>query len=395
MTLLLASVNGPDEAEVAVAQGADIIDLKDTSKGAFGAVTSDIVRATVTAVAGRRPVSAVTGELAMEPEMLVAAASAMAEAGANYVKVALFPGPKREACIRALSPLARRVKIVGVMFADDGWDQALIPPMAESGFAGGMLDTARKGSGSLLAHIDIPVLGNIVDALRANGLLAGLAGSLESPDIPRLLLLSPDILGFRGALCAGQNRNARIDAEAVGVIRALIPADLRGFAQDGARPAKVDYRLLAARGYAHDHRKDEVTDLIFVHDLVLPVRIGTYARERYKPQNVRFNVDVKVLRAGHAPEDMRDVFSYDIITDSIRMIVAQEHIGLVEMLAERIAAVVLTHPRVTSAKVRVEKLDVGPGAVGVEIIREHSADTAQVHHLFAYGNSESDPKVGG
>jgi dihydroneopterin aldolase len=394
MTLLLASVNGPAEAEIAVAQGVDIVDLKDTSKGAFGAVTPDVVRATVTAVAGRRPVSAVTGELAMEPALLVAAAGAMADAGAGYVKVALFPGPHRADCIRALSALARRVKIVGVMFADDGWDQALIPLMAENGFAGGMLDTAHKGGGDLLAHIDIPTLGNVVDAFRAKGLLAGLAGSLEAPDIPRLLLLSPDILGFRGALCIGQDRTARIDAAAVDVIRALIPADQRGFAQNGVQPTKVDYRLLAARGYSLDHRRDETTDLIFVHDFVLPVRIGTYARERDKPQNVRFNVEVKVLRAGHAPEDMRDVFSYDIITDSIRMIIAQEHIGLVEMLAERIAAVVLTYPRVTSAKVRVEKLDVGPGAVGVEIMRERPAETAQVHHLFAYG-SEGDPKARG
>jgi dihydroneopterin aldolase len=226
-------------------------------------------------------------------------------------------------------------------------------------------------------------------------LLAGLAGSLEAPDIPRLLLLSPDILGFRGALCSGQDRTARIDAAATDVIRALIPADQRGFAQQGVGPEKVDYRLLAARGYSVDHRKDEIADLIFVHDFVLPVRIGTYARERDRPQNVRFNVEVKVPRGGHAPEDMRDVFSYDIITDSIRMIVAQEHIGLVEMLAERIAAVVLIHPRVASAKVRVEKLDVGPGAVGVEIVRDRPAETAQVHHLFAYGNAESDPKVGG
>ncbi len=395
MTLLLASVRGPGEAEIAVARGADIIDLKDTSKGAFGAVTPDVVRTTLKTVGGRRPVSAVTGELAMEPQTLVAAAAAMADAGADYVKVALFPGPGRADCIRALSALARRSKIVGVMFADDGWDQALIPLMAESGFAGGMLDTAHKGGGNLLAHIDITTLSNLVDAFRAKGLLAGLAGSLEAPDIPRLLLLAPDILGFRSALCSGQDRTARIDAAAIDVIRALIPADLRGGTQQAARPAKVDYRLLAARGYSVDHRKDETADLIFVRDFVLPVRIGTYAREREKPQNVRFNVEVKVLRGGHAPEDMRDVFSYDIITDSIRMIVAQEHIGLVEMLAERIAAVVLTQPRVASAKVCVEKLDVGPGAVGVEIVRERPADTAQVHHLFGYGNAESDTKVGG
>src|SRR4051812_31977513 len=121
MTLLLASVNGPAEAEIAVAQGADIVDLKDTSKGAFGAVAPDVVRATAKAVAGRRPVSAVTGELAMEPAMLVAAAGAMADAGADFVKVALYPGADRPDCVRALSTLARRIKIVGVMFADDGW----------------------------------------------------------------------------------------------------------------------------------------------------------------------------------------------------------------------------------------------------------------------------------
>ena len=130
-----------------------------------------------------------------------------------------------------------------------------------------------------------------------------------------------------------------------------------------------------------------------MHDFVLPVRIGTYARERDKPQNVRFNVDVKVQRASHAPEDMRDVFSYDVITDGIRMIVAQEHIALVEMLAERIAALVLTHPRVASATVRVEKLDVGPGAVGVEIVRERRPATAKVHHLFPVAAAESDPKA--
>ena len=72
------------------------------------------------------------------------------------------------------------------------------------------------------------------------------------------------------------------------------------------------------------------------------------------------------------------------------MIVAQEHIALVEMLAERVAALVLTHPRVVSVTVRVEKLDVGPGAVGVEIVRERPAEAAKVHHLFPVAAAESD-----
>ena len=51
MTLMLASVSGPQDAEIAIAHGADIIDLRDPD-GAFAPVPPDIVRATVAAVNG-------------------------------------------------------------------------------------------------------------------------------------------------------------------------------------------------------------------------------------------------------------------------------------------------------------------------------------------------------
>jgi dihydroneopterin aldolase len=313
----------------------------------------------------------------------------MAETGVDYVKVGLFPGPRREDCIRALSALAQRTKIVGVMFADREPDGALAPVMANSGFAGAMLDTADKRNGRLLDYIDITGLGEFTDTLRTHRLMAGLAGSLEPPDVPRLLLLAPDFLGFRGALCAGRDRNAGLNAEATAMIRALIPADKRTAGAGHPNSAKVDYRLLSARGYGPD-KDGTATDRVFVRDLILPVRIGAYAREREKPQSVRFNVDAKVLRTGHAVEDMRDVFSYDLVTDGIRMIIAQEHIPFVETLAERIAGLVLAHRRVTGVTVKVEKLDVGPGAVGVEITRERPAEVAKVHHLFPPRVSEPD-----
>lgn len=111
------------------------------------------------------------------------------------------------------------------------------------------------------------------------------------------------------------------------------------------------------------------TDRIFVHDFVLPVRIGAFDREHDKPQQVRFNVDARIARPARTPERLPEVFSYDLITDGIRAIVAQGHIHLVETLAERIAASVLAHPQILSVTVRVEKLEVGPGSVGVEITR--------------------------
>jgi dihydroneopterin aldolase len=383
MTLLLASVTGPDEAALLLAHGADIIDLKDPSNGALGALAPDVVRATVAAIHGRRPVSAVTGNLPMEPEVIVAAVETMARTGVDYVKVGLFPGPERQACVRALASPARTTKIIGVMFADCGADNDLVKVMAGCGFAGAMLDTSDKRAGGLLDCMDVASLREFVGACRGYGMMTGLAGSLEAPDVPRLLLLAPDYLGFRGALCVGRDRSARIDPASVGVIRELIPFDPHSAASRDATVAKVDYRLLAARGYSVDAvGADAATDRIFVRDFVVPARIGAYAREHGKPQNVRFNVGVKVRRSGHSVEDMRDVFSYDVITDGIRIIVAQEHIAFLETLAERVADLVLRHPRVVSVTIRVEKLDVGPGGVGVEIVRERTADAADVHQLY-------------
>jgi (5-formylfuran-3-yl)methyl phosphate synthase len=378
MTLLLASVTGPAEAELALAHDADIIDLKDPARGALGALAPATVRAAVIRIAGRRPTSAVCGDLPMDPDAVRAAADDMAATGADYVKVGLFADARRPDCIRALAPLAPRTRLIGVLFADAGMDLNLLPQLAASGFAGVMLDTARKGAGRLLDHADLATLEEFVRAGHAHGLLTGLAGSLEAPDVPRLLLLEPDYLGFRGALCAAHDRTAGLDASAIDVIRALIPKDARAKRPE---PVSVAPKLHPMRVSANRRKEDE-TDRVFVHDLVLPVHIGVYARERLAAQDVCFNVDVEIARAGRSAQDMRDVMSYDIIIDGIRLIVASGHIPLVETLAERVADFLLAHARVQHVTVKIEKLAAGPGRVGVEIKRRRPADIAKVYQLY-------------
>jgi dihydroneopterin aldolase len=383
MTLLLASVTGPAEAEIALAHGADIIDLKDPAKGALGALEAAAVQATVGAIAGRRPVSAVTGDLPMQPHIIYGAVEGMAAAGVDYVKVGLFAESGREDCIRALEPLAQQIKIVAVMFADAGADAGLLPLIAQCGFAGAMLDTARKGQGRLLDHADVASLGMFVRACRDHGLLSGLAGSLEAPDVPRLLLLVPDYLGFRGALCAAHDRKAGIDPAAVNLIRALMPHDPRSPRVEPVAHGKADLRLLAAHGYFGDAPNEGGnTDRVFVHDLVLPVRIGAYVHEHAAPQNVRFNVEAEIARANQPAQDMRDVLSYDIMTDGIRLIATDGHTALVETLAERIAAFVLGFPRVQQVTVKIEKLDIAPGRVGVQITRQRPPEIAKIYQLY-------------
>jgi FolB domain-containing protein len=371
MTLFLASVTGADEAETALAHGADIIDLKDAAKGGLAPLRDHVVRAAVAIVAGRRPMSAVAGESGIDPDALASSVEEMARTGADYVKIGVYPGLQQMACVHALADVARQTKLVAVLFADQQPDFTLLPLLAECGFTGAMLDTARKGAGRLLDHADVAVLHEFVELCRRHDLLCGLAGSLEAPDVPRLLLLAPDILGFRGALCAGHDRGGRLDPHAVNLIRELIP-------HEDQHPADNAVPALHPLAFA----RDGATDRIFVRDFVIPVSIGAYAHERGKPQNVRFNVEVTAARPTRPAADMRHVLSYDLIMDAIRLVVAREHIALVEALAERIAEVLLAHPRVVSVTVRVEKLELGPGSVGVEITRQRQSEVADVYQLY-------------
>ena len=391
MTLFLASVTSETEAEIAIASGADIIDFKDPAKGALGALEPERLRSAVASVSGRRPTSAVTGDLPMDPQTLPLAVENIAAIGVDYVKIGLFDDPRRAACIGALSPLGERFKLIGVVFADETVDLSLVERLAAARFHGAMIDTARKGAGRLLNRRDLVWLSAFVERCRRNGILAGLAGSLEPPDVPRLLPLRPDILGFRGALCAKGERTAELDPKAISLVRDLIPSDRRaqaaGNGQDGDR---VDYRLLVGRGYAVEPRDGASrADRIFVRDFVVPMHIGAYRAEHESTQRVRFNVEAFVQRGTHAPADLRDVLSYDVITDAIRSIVAEGHVELVEVLAERVAGAVLGQPRVAKVVVRVEKLDIGPAAVGVEITREKTTEAAILRHPAPAASSDS------
>jgi FolB domain-containing protein len=351
MTRMLAFVSTLAEAETVLAGGADIIAMKSD-------VVPGVVGATVAAIGGRRPVSAVSA-LPRQGDLAAAALSEMAATGVDYISVDIFPGADA-AWVAQLAGCGLRAKLIAVFTADELPDGSVLSWFGRSGFAGAMIDTEASTPRRLLDHLDIHALLGFLQGCRDSGLLAGLAGSLEMPDIPRLLVLEPDLLGFGDTL---RDATGQLDLASVRTVRGLIPQE-----HPIAGIREVDYRLLGNRGAAVTGESAPV-DLVFVEDLVLPVFIGAYARERETPQNVRFAVTASVLRTGRLAEDMRDVFSYDLITDGIRLLVGSGHVALVETLAERIASMVLGHPRVTKVVVRVQKLETGSGTVGVEIER--------------------------
>ena len=107
---------------------------------------------------------------------------------------------------------------------------------------------------------------------------------------------------------------------------------------------------------------------IFVTGLKVEAQIGVYAHEKGRAQPLVVDVELDVPAAG--VEKLSDTVNYEMVGEAARAIVAEGHIGLVEAFAERLARACLTDPRVTRARVRVEKpLALAPhaAAAGVEI----------------------------
>ena len=223
MTAFLASVTDLQEARMAFNGGANIIDLKDPSRGALGAVCNDIQQAVTRFIDRRRPVSATVGDLPMSAEVIADAIRTTSANGVDFVKVGLFgPDPHADILNTLAAASQTGIRVIAVLFIDQYSPLHLLEPLRAAGCSGVMLDTADKTSGGLLHHLDRETLTAFVHQGKKLGLLTGLAGSLQVTDIPLLSALTPDYLGFRTALCQGGIRTSRLSATAIERVRAQL-----------------------------------------------------------------------------------------------------------------------------------------------------------------------------
>lgn len=207
-----------------------------------------------------------------------------------------------------------------------------------------------EGARDALDGAGIARLAKFAEACRANNILFGLSGGLEAPDVARLLLLAPDVLGFDDSLRADHHPSGQLDNAALHALAALISGPHHPQLPSGSAI-------------------QEVVDRIFVRDFIVLLSIGAYRAEHGDRQRVRFDVEAEIRRMPVAPHDMRDVFSYDIIIETIRVLAQRPHVAFVETLAEEVAQALLAHPAVVSTTISVAKLDVVDGTVGIEIHR--------------------------
>ncbi|MGW5068686.1 (5-formylfuran-3-yl)methyl phosphate synthase, partial [Streptomyces cyaneofuscatus] len=175
------------------------------------------------------PVSAATVSACMP----TVAALGAAVSGATYIKVGLYGCTTPEQAIEVMSGVVRAVKeyrpdafVVASGYAD-AHRIGCVSPLAlpdiarRSGSDAAMLDTAIKDGTRLFDHVSPAACAEFVRLAHEAGLLAALAGSVKAEDLATLTRIGTDIVGVRGAVCEGGDRNAgRIQPRLVAAFRA-------------------------------------------------------------------------------------------------------------------------------------------------------------------------------
>ena len=223
---LLVSVRSPEEAEEAIAGGADLIDVKEPDRGSLGRADDSAVRAIREQVVGRRPVSAAMGELvdfAGSPPV-----------GCAFLKWGLAGiGSDWRDRLDAAHAQCGDADPVTVGYAD--WQCAGAPDIDEviahaCARRGSILliDTHCKDANfqgrrpTLLDWLPLPWLTAILDRCRRSEVRVALAGCLGYAEIEAVRLLRPDWIAVRGLACAGESRTRIVSRERVRNIRAAI-----------------------------------------------------------------------------------------------------------------------------------------------------------------------------
>ena len=229
---LLVSVVDADEARVAAAAGADVVDVKNPAEGSLGAPSPAVIAAVRAAVPTELPVSAAIGDMPNLPGTAALAALGAACSGAAFVKAGLW-GVSTEAdavaLLRAIKDAVPEATVVAAAYADARrvahapLAPELLPRVARAAGAGVcLLDTAIKDGRGLLDWLEPDALTALVAGAHDAGLQVALAGALRADDLPIVFATGADIAGVRSAACGDDRRSGPLDAARVRALRAAI-----------------------------------------------------------------------------------------------------------------------------------------------------------------------------
>jgi uncharacterized protein (UPF0264 family) len=214
MTQLLVSVRDAAEAREAVMGGADVVDVKEPSRGSLGAADPEVWQDIFRQVPENCPTSVALGEL------LERSCSERVRQlpSVQYAKVGLagcrHVSNWRQRWATLTDDLPQETGPVAVIYADADNAEApepleIIRTAVDLSCQAVLFDTHGKKSGWLLDHIHRNDLRQMIQLIRDAGLMVVLAGSITLPRLDHVLELNPDLVAVRGAACVG-SRTGRV-----------------------------------------------------------------------------------------------------------------------------------------------------------------------------------------
>jgi uncharacterized protein (UPF0264 family) len=244
---LMISVRNEVEAAIAVAGGADIIDVKNPAEGSLGAQQPDVIIAIARSVPAAIPVSASIGDVPNLPGTVALAGLGAAICGVRFVKVGLMGArtPEEaasllEALSRALQAASGAVGLVACAYADAAFvgslDPLLLPEAAAPFVEGCLIDTAVKNGRGLFQCLPDAAIALFIQRCHDRGLFCALAGSLQQDDLAGANAHGADIIGVRTAACTDGQREGPLSLEKVTLLKASLTAAPHGFPTSSSSP---------------------------------------------------------------------------------------------------------------------------------------------------------------
>ncbi|MCI0641226.1 MAG: (5-formylfuran-3-yl)methyl phosphate synthase [Gemmataceae bacterium] len=246
-TGLLVSVRSAQEAVAAHAGGADIIDVKEPSRGALGRADSAVIADVLRVIAGRSPVSAAMGEIvdstlregggpssspsrdregAENPRGHLAPPTVVSKLAYHKWGLANARDKPWRKLIQTEKKRLLATRLVVVAYADGelcnapSLNDTLEFVCAEQSVL--LVDTFKKDGRSLLHWLLLSRMCDLVQRCHDANVRVALAGSLGVAEIEKVMAAEPDWIGVRGAACAQGDRQAVIQESKVRQLAGLI-----------------------------------------------------------------------------------------------------------------------------------------------------------------------------
>lgn len=218
MELLVSAIN-LEEAKEAKKGGADILDVKNPKEGSLGANFPWIIKQISDYANNEIIVSTTIGDVPYKPGTVSLAALGSAVSGSNYVKVGLYGTKNYDQALEVMNAVVKTIKeyddnivVVACGYADAYRVGSILPdeiPLVarDSQCDVAMLDTYIKDGHRLTDHLTEDELKSFVQQAHDYGLKVALAGSVNKNDAAMLKRIGCDIMGVRGCVCSGGDRN--------------------------------------------------------------------------------------------------------------------------------------------------------------------------------------------